>query len=107
MPGIAVEPLPGHTPGHVGFRLHSKGEELLVWGDACGIASVQFAEPGAGLVFDVDGEQAVRTRRRLLAAAADDQTLVASTHLPFPTFGRVERFGTAYRWQPDEYRYGL
>ena len=107
VPGISAVPLYGHTPGHTGFRLRSQGEELLVWGDACGVAAVQFAHPEAGLVFDVDGKAGKATRAKLLDMAAGEQVLVASAHLPFPSFGRVERRGAAYRWVPDEYRYAL
>ena len=80
---------------------------LLVWGDGCGVAAVQFAHPEAGLVFDVDGKAGKATRAKLLDMAAGEQLLVASAHLPFPSFGRVERRGAAYRWVPDEYRYAL
>lgn len=103
--GITAVPLYGHTPGHSGYRLSSGGEDLLIWGDACGVASVQFAHPEAGLVFDVDGATGKQTRASLLDMAAGEGVLVASAHLPFPTFGRVLRSGTAYAWQPDEYRF--
>jgi len=106
-PGIVAVPLVGHTPGHTGYRLRSAGEELLLWGDACGVAAVQFAHPEAGLIFDVDGATGKKTRARLLDMAANEQVLVASAHLPFPSFGRVERRGNAYNWVPDEYRYAM
>lgn len=32
-PGITSVPLPGHTPGHMGFRIADGNESLLVWGD--------------------------------------------------------------------------
>lgn len=105
LPGVTVMPLPGHTPGHVGFLFEDGGERLLIWGDACATAAVQFAHPEAAVVFDVDPEQGITTRKRLLDMAATERMLVASTHLPFPTFGRVERRGAAFDWRPDEYRY--
>lgn len=107
LPGITAVPLYGHTPGHCGFRLSSGSEDLLIWGDACGVASVQFAHPEAGLAFDVDGAAGKKTRAGLLDMAAGDGLLVASAHLPFPTFGRVLRSREAYAWQPDEYRFDV
>ena len=103
--GITAVPLVGHTPGHTGYRLSSAGEDLLIWGDACGVASVQFRHPEAGLAFDVDSTVGQATRVRLLDMAAGEGVLVASAHLPFPSFGRVVRAGEAYAWQPDEYRF--
>ncbi len=106
-PGITAVPLVGHTPGHTGYRLSSAGEDLLVWGDACGVAAVQFAHPEAGLAFDVDGDKSKQTRARLLDMTASERVLVASAHLPFPSFGHVDRAGGAYAWVPEEYRYVL
>ncbi len=105
--GISAIPLVGHTPGHTGYRISSAGEDLLIWGDACGVASVQFQHPEAGLAFDVDGATGKATRQRLLDMAAGEGILVASAHLPFPSFGRVLHSGNAYAWQPDEYRFEL
>ncbi|MEM8836692.1 MAG: MBL fold metallo-hydrolase [Pseudomonadota bacterium] len=105
MTGVGTIALSGHTPGQTGYRINFGGEELLVWGDACGVASVQFSHPEAGLVFDVDGEASKKTRARLLDMAAGDRVLVASPHCPFPSFGYVARRGNAYAWVPDEYRY--
>ena len=105
MTGVTAQSLPGHTPGQTGYRLNFDGEELLIWGDACGIAAVQFQHPEAGLVFDVDGETGRQTRARLLDMAATDKVLVASAHCPFPSFGHVARSGSAYAWVPDEYQH--
>jgi glyoxylase-like metal-dependent hydrolase (beta-lactamase superfamily II) len=105
LPGIEVEPLPGHTPGHSGFRVSSEGQALLIWGDACGVAAMQFRHPDAGLVFDVDGETGRATRKRMLDMAATDRVLVAAAHLPFPSFGHVARSGDAYAWEPEEWQF--
>lgn len=105
LPGITAEPLPGHTPGHTGFRVNSDGKELLIWGDACGVAAVQFRHPEAGLVFDVDEETGRATRKRLLDMAATDRVLAAAAHLPFPSFGHVARTGDAYAWEPEEWQF--
>lgn len=105
LPGITAEPLPGHTPGHTGFRVTSEGKDLLIWGDACGVAAVQFRHPDAGLVFDVDGETGRATRKRLLDMVATDRLLAAAAHLPFPSFGHVARSGDAYAWEPEEWQF--
>lgn len=105
LPGITAVALPGHTPGHTGFHLASGDEQLLIWGDACGIASVQFSHPDAGLIFDVDAVQGRATRRKLLDMAAADRLLVAGAHLPFPSFGHVRREGDAYAWAPEEWQF--
>lgn len=105
VPGVSVFPLPGHTPGQMGVQVTSKNEEFLMIADAIGVASVQFAHPDAGLVFDVDSEAGRKTRKAILDRAATDRPLISASHLPFPTFGHVLRQGNAYAWQPAEWQF--
>lgn len=103
--GVSTHPMPGHTPGHTGFRLSSGDAQLLVWGDMTAIAPVQFERPSVGIVYDADSEVAAETRRRVLDMVATDRLLVAGTHLPYPAYGHVGIAGDAYRWVPDQWQY--
>jgi len=85
---IALVPTPGHSPGHVGVRLHSQGREAFITGDMVH-SPVQLARPEWSSTADSDGAQAERSRRELLARATDTDTLVLGTHFPAPTAGRV------------------
>ena len=102
--GLFAVAMPGHTPGHSGYRVSSGGAEALLWADSTAIASLQFAHPDSGIVFDTDGAQAAVTRRRVLDMAVADKLLVSGTHLPFPGFGHVESRDGAYAWAPEEWR---
>jgi glyoxylase-like metal-dependent hydrolase (beta-lactamase superfamily II) len=33
VPGITIQPLPGHTPGHSGYLITSGKDSVLIWGD--------------------------------------------------------------------------
>ena len=46
VPGIRPLWLPGHTPGHCGFRIDSAPQSLLIWGDIVHFPHVQTARPG-------------------------------------------------------------
>ncbi|QXE33853.1 hypothetical protein KQY30_05650 [Streptomyces sp. GMY02] len=50
---------------------------------------------------DIDPEQAVRTRLRLLAALADTDTLLLGTHFPKPAAGVVRTDNGRYRFIPE------
>ena len=100
-PGITAVPLPGHTPGHTGFRISSGGTSMLMWTDVVHLPAIQFARPEAGVGFDVDGEQARRTRARILEEVASERTLIAGSHLEFPAFGYAVREGAGYRFVPE------
>lgn len=106
--GITAFPLPGHSPGHTGFRVESEGESLLIIGDAVISAAIQFANPEAGAIWDTSAEDSIKSRKMLFDMAAADRTAITATHIPFPSFGYVDRRtdGT-YAYVPEEWRYGL
>lgn len=105
--GITAFPLPGHSPGHTGYRIESEGESLLIIGDAVISAAIQFANPEAGAIWDTSAEDSIRSRKTLFDMAAQDRTLITATHIPFPSFGYVDRrTDGSYAYVPEEWRYG-
>ena len=105
LPGLFAEFLPGHTPGHTGYRIESGGDTLLIWGDIVHIPPVQLRNPEIGIAFDVDGAQAEATRRRILDRAASDRLKIAGMHRPWPGIGHIERDRDGYRFLPAPYDY--
>ncbi|NEU36063.1 MBL fold metallo-hydrolase, partial [bacterium LRH843] len=59
--------------------------------------------------FDVNPEQAVETRRRVMERMASDGTKVAGMHHLFPGFGNVGKGakGAAYRFVEAPFEYEL
>lgn len=100
VPGVSSYALPGHTPGHAGYRISSGAEQLLLIGDATAVPEWLFDRPDWSLTFDVDADMAVATRRKLLDMVVADRMLIAGAHLPFPGFGHVASSGAAYRFVP-------
>ena len=98
---ISAVLLAGHTPGHTGWLIQSRGERLLIWGDLVHLASIQVPRPDAALVFDVDPQAASATRRRMFERVAADKLKVAGAHLDFPGFGAIVRKGTGFAFEPD------
>lgn len=104
--GISLVPLPGHTPGHSGWMLSSGAESLLIWGDVVHMAGLQFSNPEAGTVYDMEPVVTEASRRRAFDMAATERFMVAGPHTDFPSFGYVERRGGAFgfvpvAWMPD------
>jgi glyoxylase-like metal-dependent hydrolase (beta-lactamase superfamily II) len=100
LPGVSAVLLAGHTPGHTGWLVQSRGERLLIWGDIIHIAAIQVPRPDAGLVFDVDLAMARATRERTFAWVAQERLCIAGAHLDFPGFGTLVREGSEYRYAP-------
>lgn len=88
-PGVTAVPLPGHTPGHSGYVVHSGKESLFIWGDIVHHPEIQVARPEVYVEPDSDHAMAVATRRRAFDMAAADGLLVAGMHTRFPGFIHV------------------
>ena len=101
LPGVEAVGLPGHTPGHCGYVVHSDGEALLIWGDAVHSISIQTARPDVTFAADVDGEAARDTRLRLFDQVATDRLLITGMHLEFPVFGHLIRDANRFRYEPE------
>ncbi len=97
-PGVQLFDSAGHTPGHVSVLLRSGTEQLLIGGDALAHAVVSFASPAWRWGPDMEPEQAIATRQRLLQMLAGDKTALLGYHLPWPGVGRVEVKDSAWRF---------
>ena len=103
--GLTAIAMPGHTPGHTGYRLSSGNDQLIIFGDVAAFASLQFSHPDIGISFDADGAVASATRKKVLAMLATDKIAIAGSHLPFPGVGHVEAKGDAFAWVPEEWSF--
>ena len=104
VPGIRSVATPGHTPGHLSYRIESQGRQLLVWGDLAHHEVASLMRPDWHVSFDMDKDLGAATRRRIYDMAATDRLLVAGYHTSFPSLGFIERAGLAYRWLPMTYQ---
>ncbi len=105
-PGIETLPAAGHTPGHTVVAIHSGDQSLLVLGDTAQHPAVFARHPDWQAAFDIDGDAAVATRKRLFDRAAADRMLVTGYHFPFPACGHLIKTASGYEhvpveWQPN------
>jgi glyoxylase-like metal-dependent hydrolase (beta-lactamase superfamily II) len=99
VPGLWLEPAPGHTGGMAVVRLVTDGGQLVFLADVLH-SPIQLATPDLTSNFCVDPAQARATRRGLLDACAGTETIVATYHFPPPVFGQIVKAGTGYRFAP-------
>ena len=100
VPGIRAVEAPGHTPGHTAWHVASGRDQLLVLADTVTFDPVFLRNPEWQPAFDQDGNMAAESRRRLLARAVADQTMVAAYHFVFPAAGRLAKDGSGFAFVP-------
>lgn len=96
LPGLRVLSSTGRTPGHISVILDGD-IPLIIIGDAVASDVVAFEHPDWNFGFDLDAEQAGRTRRRLLAQADEERAKLLGFRWHYPGVGRAERSGSAFR----------
>lgn len=98
LPGVQAWLTPGHTPGHMSF-LFDGGWCLT--GDVAFHDPLSYAFPEAASAYDVEAQQGITTRLRLLERLADEKLQVIGYHHPWPGLGRVEHSGGSFRFVAD------
>jgi glyoxylase-like metal-dependent hydrolase (beta-lactamase superfamily II) len=104
-PGITSIDAFGHTPGHTIYRIASGTAQLLVFGDMVHVPALQVRHPDWAIAFDVDGQAAAATRRRVFDMVVADRLLVAGMHMDFPGLAQMRRDAAGYHlvsapWRP-------
>jgi len=100
IPGFFMDPAPGHTPGHVSFRLTSQNQSMLIWGDIAHQMTIQLARPRWRVGVDVDAAMGVDSRVRTLTMLEREGILMGGVHVPWPGFGRIIRDGEGFLYVP-------
>jgi len=87
VPGIRVEPLPGHTSDLLGVHIESGGEHACYAGDL--FPTHNHLDPTWVMGFDLDPLTCIQERKRLLGQAVPEGWLVIFTHDHQVPYGRV------------------
>jgi glyoxylase-like metal-dependent hydrolase (beta-lactamase superfamily II) len=96
--GISSVSIPGHTPGHSGFRVDDGNESLIQMGDILHVPNLQLINPNVATVFDIDPEAALKSRKGVLDMVSTDKMLCTSGHMLDQKFGHLEKKGTGYNF---------
>lgn len=89
-PGIALVPLPGHTPGHVGVSVQGAHSHALLTADLFH-HPLQCCYPHWNTRFCLDPERSRSTRMSTMARLAEAGTLLMPSHFPGPNAGVLRR----------------
>ncbi len=92
---FTVELAPGHTPGHVAFKLASAGSQAHFTGDAIH-SPIQIYYPDWSSSACLDPVQSAVTRRRLLEGAAETGAVLLPAHFNAPHGGTIHEADGAF-----------
>ena len=96
---LAPEPVPGHAPGMLSFRLRSRGEEGLFCADILHNA-IQIVKPDWNDRYVLWADKARESRAIGLKRACERGALLMPMHLGSPYCGYVRRQGDGYSFEP-------
>jgi len=92
------EDVSGHAPGMLAFRLRSNGEEGYFSTDTMH-SPIQVANPHWNDRYVLRAGQALESRAKVLARAAERNALIMPMHFGDPYCGYVRRQGDGYRFE--------
>jgi glyoxylase-like metal-dependent hydrolase (beta-lactamase superfamily II) len=93
---LSVVAAPGHSPGHVMFRLGEENAQAVFCGDVIHHA-LQIRAPHWYHFADETPADAIASRKRLLESCVDRGTLLFPVHFGAPHVARVVRDGQGFR----------
>jgi len=64
------------------------------------LSAIQISHPDAALAYDLDKNQAITSRKRILDMAASERLAIAGAHVNAPGFGYVVRKGATFAFEP-------
>lgn len=95
LPGLTLQPAPGHTPGSTVVELRSAGEVALFVGDVVH-HPLQIMNPDWNSIFCEDAAAARASRRDVLERAAAENALLVPAHFAGRHCARVVRAGGGF-----------
>jgi len=98
---IKTELAAGHTPGHIIYSISSEGKSIKNIVDVFH-TTLMVSEPEWGVCLDVNFEQGIQIRNKVLEECFNNNTLVMSSHLPWPGLGYIDK-RDKYYWSPLNY----
>ena len=94
VPGISVDPIPGHVPYLQGIRLESEGEIAFYLADL--VPTTAHLPLPWIMGYDVEPLVTLETKRRVLKRAVEEQWLIVFEHDAMVPWSRIKHDGKAF-----------
>ncbi|GAA4811119.1 MBL fold metallo-hydrolase [Streptomyces ziwulingensis] len=97
-PGVRVQLVPGHTPGHTAYVITSGEQRMIAFGDAMH-SPIQITHPEWSAAPDHDTAQSTDFRRRLVAELQEPGTIGFGVHFADVVFGHAHQDENGLTWR--------
>ena len=98
LPGVTAISTPGHSPGHMCFRIARGDQTLTFLGDLVHHHVLLVQTPLMEFLFDEDPQLSAQTRVKTLKDLAEGRNWCLGFHLPWPGLGHFVKDGEGYRF---------
>jgi len=98
LPGVTAISTPGHSPGHMCFRIRSGEQQLVFLGDVVHHHILLVKTPRMEFLFDEDPKLSAETRVKILTEMAANREWCLGFHLPWPGLGHFLQEDTGFRF---------
>lgn len=100
LPGFTAVKASGHTPGMSALEITSGDSAMMFVADITNNPLIFARHPEWQAMFDMDPQDAIETRKRILDRAAADKLRLSFFHAPFPATGFVIKSGDGFEYLP-------
>ena len=69
-------------------------------GDVLHAPNLQLANPDISVIFDVDIENGLKSRKKAFDMVCNDRIICSGGHMLEPTFGYLDKDGNGYKFVP-------
>ena len=80
-----------------GFRIDDGNDSFVQMGDVLHTPNLQLEDPNISVIFDVDVEQGLKSRKQVFDMVCNDRIICSGGHMLEPKFGYLDKFGSGYK----------
>ncbi len=99
LPGFRMYSAIGHRYDQDVLKIESSDQKLIHLADTL-LHPLMMGNRALYYSFDIEPEQAIETKERLLEWCVSEKALVFATHFPFPGLGTIQRRDNQWQWHP-------
>ena len=67
-------------------------------GDVLHTPNLQLSDPNISVLFDIDVEQGLKSRKKAFDMVCNDRIICSGGHILEPKFGYLDKFGNGYKY---------